>query len=251
MTHPRRKVINVNPANHEVEFKTQGCLHIEVKTKRLIISSITRKDEKDYICLLADPNVMKKYAEGNPYDENKSQEFLKMWTDRWVNHNPYSGYAIFEKLSNKFIGIVSIRDSAPGECKAAYIFHHEVWGKGYGTETSHAIFNVLVPRLMLRGYIACGLPLKRIVATARQDNIASQKILLGANFKKENVVYEYGDWRNNFCLFAKQSKNKYHSFYEKRDEKAWHESLKNIEDTDVSVTAKEMADSSFGQRRKR
>lgn len=250
MAHPRHKVTKINPTHYEIKFKMQGGLYVEVKTKRLRIRSITIKEEKDYIRLLGDPDVMKKYAEGKPYDENESKQFLKMWIDRWEDHNPYSGYAIFEKISNKFIGTISIRNSAAAECKAAYIFHREVWGNGYGTETSHAIFNVLIPRLMLRGYTSSGCTLKRILATARLDNIASQKILLGSGFKKESLVHEYGDWRNIFCLFAKQSKNRYHHFYEKRDNTFWRKGLKNIDDIDVSITATEMADSPFGKKRK-
>lgn len=236
----------INPLRHNVEFETNGILSINVETPRLIIRSITDNEEIDYIKLLGDPEVMKKFATGKPYGVEQVKELLKMWTDRWEAHNPFSGYAIFEKHSKKFIGVITIRNSDRGECKTAYIFHRAFWGKGYGNETAEAVFQSLIPQLMLRGYKSYYKHLKKVVATARLDNTASQKILTGVGFKNDGEIYEYDAWRYSFSLWAKQLRNDYQNFFNRKDNRIYQQKFFREVNEGADETAIEMANSSFG-----
>lgn len=236
----------VNPIQHSIEFKTDDTLHISIETERLIIRSIITEDEKDCVKLLGDPIVMKKFATGVPYEEKTVKARLEIWKNRWKDHDPFSVYAILEKNSKEFIGMIAIGHSKPSESEASYAMHHEFWGKGYGSETADAVFQSLIPRLMLRGYKLEHKPLKKLIATARLDNLASQKMLTGVGFKEEEKVHQYGAWRYSFGLFAKLLRNEYQNFFTSRDLKLNQQKYFQTINEDVDITAEEMLNSSFG-----
>lgn len=236
-----------NPLRHEVEFRTDDGLHIEIKTDRLTIRSIQPDDAQNCIKLMGDPIVMQKFSTGVPYDEKTVRSRLETWQKRWDNHDPFSVYAIFKKDTQEFIGIIAIGHSTPGESETSYIFHEKFWGKGYGSETADAIFQSLIPKLMLRGYELEHKPLKKLVATARLDNPSSAGILVGAGFVPEAKIFKFGAERHFFGLFAKTLRNDYQNFFRRQD-LALHKARQSlIKDLGVEVTEEAMAESSFGQ----
>lgn len=236
----------LNPLAHTIEFQTDTPLQITLETERLTIRSITHHDEEPCIELLADPIVMEKFATGIPYEAQKTKERLNAWTSRWKNHDPFGVYAIVEKKQGEFMGIIAIGHSSPGESEVSYLIHHRFWGKGYGSEAVDAVFQSLIPRLMLRGYHLECAPLKKLVATARLDNPASQHMLIGVGFKEEETVYKFGSWRQSYSVFAKQLKNEYHHFFQNKDKLNWKCAHSLSVDEDVDITVAEMAASSFG-----
>ncbi len=242
-----KKSHHVNPLRHKVDFKMDDALHINVTTERLIISSMTSEDEKDCIKLLGDAEVMKKFNTGIPYDEAKTKERIATWSARWKRHDPFNFYTIRDKNSNEFMGMIGIGYSIPGESELSYAIHKEFWGQKFGTEAADAMVHTLIPRLMLRGYHLLHDPLKKLIATARVDNPASQKILHHVGFQMENEVYKYDALRFSFGLPAKQVRNEYHHFFMQRDKKLRRHEHDEIISTDVDVTDDAMADSSFGQ----
>ena len=100
---------------------------------------------------------------------------------------------------------------------------------------------------MLRDYKLERVPLKKLVATARLDNPASQKMLTGVGFKEEEEkVHKFGAWRQSYSVFSKQLRNKYHHFFDEKDRRAQREAYFRSVDEYVDVTATEMSASSFG-----
>lgn len=236
-----------NPLQHKIEIKKDDVLHVSIETKRLIIRSLMTNDERDYVRLLGDADVMKKFAAGVAYSEDKAKAAFKIAIEKWAAHNPYSAYAIFEKSSKNFIGFLNIRVVAAGECKAAYIYHKNSWGNGYGTEAAKAIFQSLVPKLISHNYKSYHKPLKKIVATARVDNLPSQKILTGVGFKEQGTVFEDGAQRFLYHFFAKQALHQYEGYYKKERLKIHRKDKSRMINEDVDVTAQEMANSPFGK----
>lgn len=231
----------------QINIKRKDILEIHVNTERLNIRSINMSDQDNYIKLLSDAHVMKSYAWGHAYEPEKTKDILKMWIDKWKNHDPYGGYAIFEKKSQKFIGTLSIKSWCAGECKLAYILHSEFWGKSYGSEAAQAIIKSLVPILMELGYKTFyKVPLKKISATAREDNLSSKSILKRCGFKTKELVYEFGALRSAYEISAKLLKNNYFHFFDYP--KCPLQQLKDFIDFDdgVDISAIEMSGSSFG-----
>lgn len=237
----------INPLQHQVRFKTQDDLFIEIETERLKIRSVQPQDEKACIQLFGDPKVMEKFATGVPYEEQKTRERMTVWRERWKNHDPFSVYAILDKKTDEFMGIFALGHSEPGETEASYLFHHRFWGKGYGSEAGDAVIQSLIPRLMLRGYSLEHAPLKKCVATARLDNPASQQILKNTGFKETAKVEKYGAWRYSYLLFAKQVKNDYEHFFTNRDRLFHQKQQAEIRNCGVDVTVEEMMNSAFGR----
>lgn len=237
----------VNPLRHEIKFTTVDSLHITVETERLFIQSITDENEKDCIALFADPVVMSKYETGFPVEEQKTKERLNRWKNRWKNHDPYSVYAIAEKNSGEFIGIIGIGHVSPGKSETYYAIHSRFWGKGYGNEAVDAVIQSLIPRLMLRDYKLEHVPLKKVVATVCLDNLVSQKMLLGLGFQEEGEVHLYGARRKTYGFSTIKMRNNYQNFFANNVRRAQREAYLSSIDEDVDVTAAEMAASSFGR----
>ena len=237
----------INPLRHHIEFRTDNILHITIETDRLLIHSITPENEQDCVALLADPVVMQKYATGVVYEEQRAKERMSIWTTRWARHDPFSAYVVTEKDSSTFVGIAVIGQSAKGESEVACAEHCEFWNKGYGREATEAVFQSLIPRLMLRGYTVEHAPLKNLVATARLDNPASQHMLRGVGFKEEGEIQKFGAPRKLFSLSARQLKNEYHRFFAQRSQRAHEETDRRSIEEGVDITAEEMADSAFGR----
>ncbi len=238
----------INPSKHHILFDTKNELNIEIETDRLKICSIQAKDEKDCIQLFGDAKVMEKFGVGVPYEDQKTRERLATWLQRWKNHDPFGIYAFFDKKANEFVGIIGIGHSAPGESEVIYLIHHRFWGMGYGSEAGDAIFQTLIPNLMRRGYELEYAALKKLVATARLDNPASQNILKSVGFKEEAKIEKFGALRFEYSLFAKQLKNEYEHFYLRLDRNLHKKQQAKIRNTDVDVSDEEMANSAFGRR---
>ncbi|MBA4696752.1 MAG: GNAT family N-acetyltransferase [Legionella sp.] len=241
----KEKKHTVNPSRHSIVFHQENSLQLSLETDRLIIQSIKNGHKKACHALFADPITMEKFGTGQPFDHQKTKTRLKLWLNAWQSHDPFSGYAIHLKNDAKtFIGVIVLEHSRPGEAEVSYVLDRHFWGKGYGSEATDAIFQSLIPRIMLRGYSVENRSLDRLVATARLDNPASQKVLKGVGFKEEKVVHKFGAWRQSYGLPAKQIRNDYHHFFDKKDKRLYREEewlrLKN------DSTALELATSAFG-----
>jgi RimJ/RimL family protein N-acetyltransferase len=237
----------IKPKRNLIEFDTKDRLNIKITTPRLIIRSLQSDDLKNTIEIFADPIVMEKFAEGVPSPADETTEYVEKCLTRWKNHDPYNCYVIVDKASKAFMGIFILGHNAPGEIDISYLLHYQFWGKGFGREIAAAMFQSLVPRLMMRGYQLENKDVKKIVATARLDNPASQKMLQGTGFQKQGTVFEYGGWRYAYENYTKQLKNNYHHYYNNLDKAMRSLESLHIRDNDLDVTAKEMADSAFGR----
>lgn len=100
---------------------------------------------------------------------------------------------------------------------------------------------------MLCGYTVEYAPLKKLVATARLDNIASQKILQNMDFKEKEQLEKYGALRSHFEVSAKQIRNNYHRFFHQRDMNENRKAQSKFIDNGVDVTIDEMTRSAFGR----
>jgi RimJ/RimL family protein N-acetyltransferase len=241
--------ISLNPLCHNICFKKDDKgLHITIQTERLTIRSIEPDDEKSCFELFGDPVVMKKYADGLPYSDEKKKSRFEMWTKRWSDHDPFSAYMVFKKgEDDNLVGIIGIGHAAPGESELFYAASSHCWGRGYGTEMVKAVVHSLIPRLMMQGYKPGHKFLKKLEADVDMDNTASRRILRKVGFQPTEVIHKFGAWRQSYSFFAKQIKNEYHHFFNRRDRRMQEEAYWRSIDEGVDVTAEEMAVSAFGR----
>jgi len=174
-----------------------------IETKRLMIRSATPTMLNDYAELYADPEVMKTLADGTTKTREYVQGRLQAWNQRWLTGDFYSGLAVFTK-EGTFIGhVVCGHGDEAGQSEMAYLFKKAVWGKGYGKEAVRAVVEQFIPKLVAREilrekYPLEGKPLRTICATARVDNVASNKIIQGLCMVHQKTDEKYGGPRHHY-----------------------------------------------------
>jgi RimJ/RimL family protein N-acetyltransferase len=185
----------------EMTYTSSG---IRLETEHLILRSTTPDMIDDYAALYADSEVMKSLGEGDTKTREYVQSQLEMWNKRWMTGSYYSGMAVFEKKTKKFIGhFVVGYNGDPGQAVIMYLFHKEFWGNGYAKETARAVIWGLIPKIydreILQGkYPLGGKPLTTLYACARTDNVASNAILQGIGMKFFKTEEKFGAMRHHY-----------------------------------------------------
>lgn len=187
----------VNFTNHE------GALSIAIETERLHIKSVQANEfyYKHYSLLFGDPEVMAKYGDGKIKSEKEIISRIRdSWVKRLKQQDPFAGLAIFKKGTNKVLGNITLGyGDHPGEAELAYILHKDCWNQGYGTEAVEAVIEKYAPAILKKGFLLEGKPLTKIVATTREDNIASVRILRKfMHFTKEEE--RHGALRHHYSI---------------------------------------------------
>ncbi len=137
-----------------------------IATERLQLREFLVSDAADFYALNADPEVIRYTGDSAFESVAAAAEFLR-------TYNPYhtegmGRWAVIRKSDGAYLGWCGLRYVPElGEVDLGYRFFREHWGQGYATESGKAC-------------IAYGfqvLALKRIVARAMKDNIASIRVM--------------------------------------------------------------------------
>jgi RimJ/RimL family protein N-acetyltransferase len=171
---------------------------ISFETEDLLLRSAQESDRAAYQQLFSDPETMAKYAdnesrlkeqdievwkkEQTAKADDRVDTYIRRWT---VEKDPFSGFAIFLKANNEFIGhVVAGHGKEKGQSCFALIISKDHWHKGYGTQAAKAIFHQYLPALMRNHYQRTGEPLpldgapfSEVSAVARVDQAYGRAIL--------------------------------------------------------------------------
>ena len=154
-----------------------------IETERLLLREITHEDQADLFKLHSDPEVQR-YT-GEPVVE--SIEEIKLAIEGRIEDYKKYGYGRWAtrlKSGNQFVGWAGLAYLPEfDEVDLGYRFLPEFWGLGIATEASRAILD----------YGFNSLKLKRIVAIALEENIASIRVMEKVGMKFEKIApYEPG-----------------------------------------------------------
>lgn len=179
-------------------------LSVTIDTERLHIRSVesSESDYNAYGALFGDSIVMAKYGDGSTRKKEEIQNRIDtLWVKRWREKDPYSGLAVFKKDSDDFLGHVVLgHGDKAGQSELAYLFMHNHWKKGYGTEAVTAVVQEYAPATVKEGYSLEGKPLEVITATARPDNPGSVKILEKIGMTLDRKEEKFGTLRHHYFL---------------------------------------------------
>ncbi len=121
--------------------KYPKALVVEAFTKNLYLRSVdycTRYPDTDTINLFglyASPDVMGNYATGNIKTLDQAKAWIKILSSRLQNGDPYSGYMVYERATNKFLGMATIGHSdKAGEAQLAILLAKDAWNQHNATE---------------------------------------------------------------------------------------------------------------------
>lgn len=201
----------------EFNIDQENALRVKIETPHLIIRSVCTEDFVNYLSLFSDPEVMEKYATGQPMfsdpkaiekyktdqplepTDEKALQRLKDRFQRWINgfnnNDPFCGLSVFHRETGKFVGhIVLGRSGLAGIAEFAYLFHKEFWNQGIGTEAASAILNYYAIQICEKGYRLDDNLFSAVTATTRVDHLYSQKILekTGLSTNKKEINYKFG-----------------------------------------------------------
>lgn len=151
----------------------------EIETTRLRLKYFNLADLDDLYHIYSNPEVMKYVGKGARTKDETLTALVSM-IEHWKHG--FGMWAIIHKDSNKFIGRCGLcfLDTTP-EIELGYTLDKPYWNMGLATEASLAILKY--------GFEQIGL--KRIVAIAKPENIASQRVMqkVGMKFEKNARYY--------------------------------------------------------------
>ncbi|HJS25809.1 MAG TPA: GNAT family N-acetyltransferase [Actinomycetota bacterium] len=151
----------------------------EIRTERLLLRPIARKDLDAFAAMFADPEVVRFIGDGTVATPDESAEWIEVSIDR----NEAQGWDMRSVL-------LAEGDAAIGRCgiavraiegrterEVAYLFAREHWGKGYATEAATAV----------RDRALGELGLSRLIALIDHGNEASKGVArkLGMSYERD------------------------------------------------------------------
>lgn len=153
----------------------------EIETARLYLRQFTPDDLDDLYRIYSDPEIMKYVGKGVRTRE-ETENALYAMLESWKQNN-FGMWALVYKIDNRFIGRCGLvfLDKTP-EIELGYILDKHYWNQGLAAEASLASLQ----------YGFDVLKLERIVAIARPENIASQRVMqkIGMKYEKNARYYE-------------------------------------------------------------
>ncbi|MEG3835202.1 MULTISPECIES: GNAT family N-acetyltransferase [unclassified Microcoleus] len=152
----------------------------EIETARLYLRQFTPDDLDELYRIYSDAEIMK-YLRGVKTIE-ETEIAIHTMLKRWAENN-FGMWALVHKIDHKMIGRCGLAflDQTP-EVELGYALDKLYWNQGLATEASFASLN----------YGFKILKLERIVAIARPENIASQRVIqkVGMKYEKNARYYE-------------------------------------------------------------
>ena len=147
-----------------------------IETERLLLREITLDDTAEMFRLHANEAVQKYTGEPPVESMAEMQQAIQTRISDYQKYG-YGRWATFLKNEMQFIGWAGLAYLPEfDEIDIGYRFLPKYWGKGFATEVSHAIL----------AYGFDTLRLKRIIAIAMKENVASIKVMekVGMEFDK-------------------------------------------------------------------
>jgi RimJ/RimL family protein N-acetyltransferase len=152
-----------------------------IETARLYLRQFTLNDLDDLYRIYSDAEIMKYIGKGvrtRAETESAIHNILKHW-----EQNNFGMWAVVHKTDCKTIGRCGLcfLDKTP-EVELGYALDKFYWNQGLATEASLASLNYGFEILQL----------EKIVAIARPENIASQRVMqkVGMKYEKNARYYE-------------------------------------------------------------
>lgn len=167
-----------------------------ITTERLVLRSLSLKDEANIIKINSDPVVMKTVKTGVTISEDESKRSVQRMNQRWEDGCPYAVFTIALKEGDRetFLGLTGFYKEDEEKYNRIEIFSRYLelsWNKGYATEARTALLKDYLPYLRKEGFVfdpikAPGVQVNEIYATAMINNIGSLRVLEKSGFVNMN-----------------------------------------------------------------
>lgn len=159
-----------------------------LETERLFLREIDSSDENDLFELDSDPDVHL-YIENKPVTKIEQIREVISWLQKQYAENGIARWAVIDKQTLECIGWAGLKyfstplNNHSDIYELGYRFKKKHWGKGFATESSHAILK----------YGFGNLNLESIYAITNPENFNSRKVLSKLGFKHKAIFDYEGD----------------------------------------------------------
>ncbi len=151
-----------------------------LETERLTLRDYQEEDWIQVHAYARDPEVVR-FMDWGPNGEADSRAFIAqaMAAQTQQPRRTYELAAIF-KHTGALVGGVALRiqDGDPHCAELGYTLHRLAWGQGLGTELARALIE----------FAFVGLPLRRVWAKCRPENIGSYRVMKKAGLRFEEYL---------------------------------------------------------------
>ena len=147
---------------------------IFLETERLLFRPHEAPDEPAFVQMHTDPEV-RRFTGGRPWSVD---EAITRFRTRYLHrpHRTYGLWAAILKREDAYAGMCGLHGSSRAAYLAFYVARR-LWGNGLGTEAARAFVDAGFERLQL----------SRILATADEGNVRSERILKALGFREVRV----------------------------------------------------------------
>jgi RimJ/RimL family protein N-acetyltransferase len=144
-------------------------------TDRLVLRGLEARDFEAYAVMMADPEVTRYLADGQPLGRADAWRQLAVFVGHWTLRG-FGMWAVEERATGAFVGRIGCIEPEgwPG-FEVGYVLARPFWGRGYGTEGAQAALR----------YAREVLGRARIISLIRPENVASARVAkrLGATLE--------------------------------------------------------------------
>ena len=145
---------------------------MELKTERLCLRPITRKDLRAvlaYACDLSNAEYMVYY----PKTEQEAVSYVEETASQWEEPITYE-FAVL--LDGEMIGTVSLWLEEADGVEIGWILNRHYWGCGYGTEAAAAVLRFMSEELGISSCISC-CDTRNIASARMMEKLGMKRIL--------------------------------------------------------------------------
>ncbi len=157
----------------------------QLETPRLWLRPLALTDLEDLAAIYSDPEVMRYRLLSQPASRKQTQESLKSYLAHWEQHG-FGRWATIYKVNRQLIGHCGLEYLADlNEVEVNYLLARQYWRQGLATEAA----------LTLIRYGLQTLQLKRLVAIAKPENLASLRVMEKTGMQYDKNIQLYGfEW---------------------------------------------------------
>jgi RimJ/RimL family protein N-acetyltransferase len=153
----------------------------EIETPRLQLRPFTPDDVDDLHHLYNHRDLFKYMSNEKPLPWEQARAVIDAFTENWKRHD-FGVWAVIDRNNQRLIGHCGFKflENTP-DVQIGYLLSKSYWGRGLATEAAAAVLKY--------GFEVA--KLKRIVAIAKADNIASRRVMEKIGMKYEKDAYYY------------------------------------------------------------
>lgn len=156
---------------------------MNIETRRLLLRHFTLNDGDDLYHIYSHLDLFQYMSIEKPLLRDQTRLLIYAFIENWQQHN-FGVWAVIDKKHKKLIGHCGFKFlENTREIQMGYLLLKSYWGRGLGTEAAEAALK----------YGFEGAKLKRVVAIAKPENVASRRVMEKVGMKYEKNAYYYNN----------------------------------------------------------